>query len=169
DEFETREDRLDNPKGELYPDFLINEVMPLVNENFRTKQGAQHTALGGSSYGALIALFTFTHHPDVFGSLLLESPSLYVANQQVLKESEKITRWPDYVYLGIGTAEGETAEIQKMAVDDAAKLASNINRNSGATKLKYFVDEGGTHDFDFFAIRFPLALESLYSKGKSDF
>jgi enterochelin esterase-like enzyme len=86
---ETNPDlKLDSPKGKQYPDFLINEVMPHIKNNFRIKEGAVNTGLGSSSYGGLAALYTAIHYPAMFGMLLLESPSLYVYNKQILKEEK---------------------------------------------------------------------------------
>src|SRR5829696_9076945 len=49
---------LPNPEGSKYPDFLLREVMPFVNGLYRTSTDPGETGLGGSSYGALIALYT---------------------------------------------------------------------------------------------------------------
>ena len=57
------------PLGKHYPDFLIREVMPLIERTYRVLKGAKHTALGGSSLGALISLHTVIARPGVFGRL----------------------------------------------------------------------------------------------------
>ncbi|RKE94667.1 alpha/beta hydrolase [Ichthyenterobacterium magnum] len=163
DEFETNpEAKIDNPKGKLYPDFITKEVMPLINSKFRTKKGAKNTGLGGSSRGALISLYTVLEKPNHFNKLLLESPSLYVSNQKILENSSSKKIWPNKVYIGIGTEEGETDEIKKMAVKDAENLKSIILKNSSNTKLDYLLDKGGEHNFEYFSKRFPKALEFLY-------
>jgi len=164
DTLDAESSRLDHPKGELYPDFLIKEVMPLIDAHFRTDKRPENIGLGGASRGALISLFTSIKHPHNFGKLLLESPSLYVSSQQIIREAEGVASWPAYTYIGIGTAEGETEAIQKMAVNDAAKLSEIIKRNSADSKVKYYLENGATHDFEHFANRFPIALEFLYGK-----
>jgi len=129
--------QLTSPKGNRYPSFLIKEVMPLIKKNFRIKEGPKHTGLGGSSYGGLIALYTVMHHPAFFKTLLIESPSLYVYNQQILKEAEKIKEWPRRIYLGIGTAEGETETIQQMAVADTKTLKEIITKTQIRMRKAY--------------------------------
>src|SRR5271157_2872064 len=74
-------------QGSRYPSFLIKEVMPLVARNYRVASGPENTGLGGSSLGALIALYAVRVRPSVFGRLLLESPSLWASNRQAIKES----------------------------------------------------------------------------------
>ncbi|MDU8887067.1 alpha/beta hydrolase-fold protein [Yeosuana sp. MJ-SS3] len=166
DFFETNENaKINNPKGKLYPDFLINEVIPLVNSNFRTKKGYKHTGFGGSSRGALIALYTALKNPKQCSRLLLESPSLYVHNQEILKISRGKNKWPQRVYIGIGTEEGDTFQIKKMAVEDAENLKNIIQNNASKTKVNYLLDNEGKHSFEDFAKRFPKALEFLYGKN----
>src|SRR5579871_4064333 len=92
-------------QGQRYPHFLMKEVMPFIARNYRVASGPENTGLGGSSLGALISLYTAAARQGVFGHLLLESPSLWAANRQIIKESRAVTRWPERVFLATGTAE----------------------------------------------------------------
>ena len=65
----------------------MKEVMPFVERTYRAATGPENTGLGGSSLGALIALYTAIARPGVIGRLLLESPSLWASNRQAIKES----------------------------------------------------------------------------------
>jgi len=58
-------------RGKYYPDFLMKEVMPFVEGNYRVASGPHNTGFGGSSLGALIALYTVIARPGVIGRLLL--------------------------------------------------------------------------------------------------
>ncbi|HTI06113.1 MAG TPA: alpha/beta hydrolase-fold protein [Gemmatimonadales bacterium] len=51
-----------------YARFLIEELMPRVNAQFRTLTGAAHTAVMGSSMGGLLSFYLVTHHPEAFGA-----------------------------------------------------------------------------------------------------
>ena len=51
-----------------YARFLIEELMPRVNREFRTLTGPANTAVMGSSMGGLLSYYLVTHHPDVFGA-----------------------------------------------------------------------------------------------------
>jgi predicted alpha/beta superfamily hydrolase len=51
-----------------YARFLIEELMPRVNAEFRTLTGPASTAVMGSSMGGLLSFYLVTHHPDVFGA-----------------------------------------------------------------------------------------------------
>ena len=51
-----------------YARFLIDELMPRVNEEFSTLTGPQNTSVMGSSMGGLLSYYLVTHHGDVFGA-----------------------------------------------------------------------------------------------------
>jgi predicted alpha/beta superfamily hydrolase len=51
-----------------YARFLIEELMPKVNAQFRTLTGPAHTAVMGSSMGGLLSFYLVTHHPEAFGA-----------------------------------------------------------------------------------------------------
>lgn len=150
-------------QGSRYPNFLIKEVMPFVAQNYRVASGPETTGLGGSSLGALVALYTAASRPDVIGRLLLESPSLWASNRQIIRESRAIERWPQRIFLATGTAEAGRPEKDQSMVDDVRELAA-ILRRAGLddTRLRLVVEECGTHHESAWARRFPEALAFLF-------
>ncbi len=51
-----------------YARFLIEELMPRVDAEFRTLTGPRNTAVAGSSMGGLLSFHLVTHHPGHFGA-----------------------------------------------------------------------------------------------------
>jgi enterochelin esterase-like enzyme len=150
-------------QGRRYPDFLMQEVMPFVHRNYRVTTDAANTGLGGSSLGALIALYTAIAQPGVFGRLLLESPSLWVSARQLIKESRKVRIWPERIFLGVGTAEASNPERSQTVVDDVRELAAIMRRAVLSEKrLRVVIKEGASHNESAWAERFPEALRFLY-------
>jgi enterochelin esterase-like enzyme len=142
-------------RGKDYPRFLLEEVMPLINKDFRTDDRPANTGLGGSSYGAGIALYTVMTHPDRFGRLLLESPSLYAHDDFLLHEAERFHRWPEKIFVGVGSF--------REPVDDVHRLAEILRRDGlGRDRLRVVEQPGAGHDERAWADRFPTALQFLY-------
>ena len=56
-----------------YARFLIEELMPRVNREFRTLTGPENTAVMGSSMGGLLSFYLVTYHPETFGACGCES------------------------------------------------------------------------------------------------
>jgi predicted alpha/beta superfamily hydrolase len=150
-------------QGSRYPNFLIKEVMPFISRTYRIASGPENTGLGGSSLGALISLYTVASHPGWFGGLLLESPSLWASNRQMIKESRAVKQWPERIFLGTGTAEAGREDRDRSMVDDVRELAA-IFRRAGLNdhRIKLVVEEGATHHESAWARRFPDALAFLF-------
>ena len=156
------------PAGSMYPDFLELEVIPFIESRYRVKVDAGSRMLGGSSYGALIALHTAISRPGLFSGLLLESPSFYVDENHVLKDAQAANLKLDRVYLGVGTNE--------LALDGCPEHPGNREAVSGVRVLAAIlgnkgIDEGpvlvnieecAEHTESDWARRFPVALEHLY-------
>jgi predicted alpha/beta superfamily hydrolase len=152
-------------QGRHYPDFLMKEVMPFVARNYRVAAGPENTGLGGSSLGALIALYTAMARPGVIGRLLLESPSLWASNRQSLKESRSVRMWPERIFLAAGTAEAGNAERSRTVVDDVRELAAILRRAVLSEKrLRLLIKDGAGHNEGAWAERFPQALQFLFGQ-----
>ena len=90
--------------GDRYRDFLINNVKPWVDANFRVSPRREDHALVGSSLGGLI-----THYigmtSDVFGLLGVCSPSYWIAPN--FRAAIAAAPKPDYrIWLDWGSSEG---------------------------------------------------------------
>ena len=155
-------------QGRHYPTFLTKEVMPFMGRNYRVASGPENTGLGGSSLGALISLYTAAVRPGLIGRLLLESPSLWASNRQMIRESREIKDWPDRVFLATGTAEAGRADRDRSMVDDVRELGAIFGRAGlGTNRLRLFVDDGANHHESAWARRFPQALSFLFGSSHS--
>lgn len=50
-----------------YIKYLVDELKPYIDKNFRVNTGKESTFLMGSSMGGLISMYAVTQYPDVFG------------------------------------------------------------------------------------------------------
>lgn len=152
-------------QGARYPDFLLEEVMPFVARNYRVASGPENTGLGGSSLGALISLYTTVRRPGVVGRLLLESPSLWASNRQLVRESRGVKSWPERIFLAVGTAEAGSAEKSQSVVDDVREFAGILRRaEMNDKRLRLVIEDGASHSEADWARRFPQALAFLFGK-----
>jgi len=103
-----------HPEGKLYPHFLLDEVVPFVEARYRVLRGPRNRVLGGSSYGAGIALFTVMNRPGSFAGLLLESPSIYADDDHLLRDAASVRVWPRRMYVGTGTVQEPAEDVQKL-------------------------------------------------------
>lgn len=152
-----------NPNGRHYPDFLINEVMPFIIDHYRIQTGPANTGLGGSSYGGLITLYTAIKKPNVFGFILIESPSLYVNKRAILDKARIFSKWPGKICLGVGTNElglknCEQTDSNREPVQDVQEFY-NILLDNGVSKdrIHLVIEECALHNEEAWARRFAKA------------
>ena len=56
------------PRSDSYLEFIVEELKPFIDANYRTRTDRAHTAIMGSSMGGLISLYAICEYPDVFGA-----------------------------------------------------------------------------------------------------
>ncbi len=151
------------PLGKRYPEFLLEEVMPVIEREYRVAGGAENTSLGGSSLGAVISLYTAIARRGVIGKLLLESPSLFVSSRQLLKLSRGVEEWPQRVFLAIGAGESGNAVRDRMHVRNVRALERILLRAGlDYSRLLVNVAENAGHNEGAWAHRLPQALAFLF-------
>ena len=160
-----------SPQGKEYPHFLIDEVMPFVNARYRTAPDAAHTGIGGSSYGGLISAYTMLARPGVFGRVLIESPTLQIYDNALLRMLSTAHALPARIYLGIGTNEDSApgcdpraADLPKDDMMSAFQQAASTLRRAGldSSRLLVVVEPCATHTHAAWAARLPAALTFLF-------
>jgi predicted alpha/beta superfamily hydrolase len=161
---------LPDPKGQLYPAFIAEEVVPFIESRFRVQADEASRTLGGSSYGALIALHTVIVRPGFFAGVLLESPSFYVDNDHVLRDAKASPPGVQRVYLGIGTNELDQDDCPadhpgNVAAVTSVQTLAGILRAAGmaAELVKVEIEDCAVHAESAWARRLPAALKFLYA------
>lgn len=56
--------------ADRYLEFLVKELKPLIDDQYRTLTGVEDTFIGGSSMGGLISMYAQCEYPEVFGGAL---------------------------------------------------------------------------------------------------
>ncbi|MDW7670271.1 MAG: alpha/beta hydrolase-fold protein [Bacillota bacterium] len=95
-------------KGLLYESFLLEDVKPFIEANFRVLAGREHTGLMGSSMGGLVTFQIGLRHPSVFGKLGVLSPSFWWNPPKTLRLIERLPKknLPTRLWIDMGEAEG---------------------------------------------------------------
>jgi predicted alpha/beta superfamily hydrolase len=103
----THVPKLGGGRADRYAKFLIEEVKPFVESQYRTLSGAANTGIGGSSLGGLVSLYVGLKRADVFGKIAALSPSVWW-NQMVIHRlvREMNVNPRPRIWLDIGTREG---------------------------------------------------------------
>ena len=96
------------PQGEYFGQYLVNNIMPYIDANFRTIPDRQHRAIGGLSRGGGWALQVGLRL-DLFGSVGLHSPAVFPedrANIVYIIQNHDPASWPR-IYIDSGDNDRE--------------------------------------------------------------
>lgn len=148
-------------QADLFVKMLVEEIKPMIDGQYRTKVGPSDTAIGGSSFGGIMALHASLSRPDVFGKAAVISPSVWWNDKVMLKRVEELNAKPKLkMWLDIGTDEGEGS------LADCTTLNEALIRKGWKTgsDLAYFVDKGAGHNEDAWARRGPMVLQFLFGR-----
>lgn len=160
-------------KGDLYLDFLVETVKPLVDRSFRTAPERERTGIMGSSLGGLISLYAAFSRPEVFGLAGVMSPSLGTGGEAIFPFVEHSERLAARVYLDVGTREA-LGKIPALADAASKRYADRVRRmrfllerklERPARNLLYVEEEGALHHEAAWARRFPPAVRFLFGQG----
>ena len=53
--------------GDNYLKFIVDELKPFIDKNYKTLPDAENTVIAGSSMGGLISVYAIAEYPEVFG------------------------------------------------------------------------------------------------------
>jgi len=159
DEYTPTRDEKRNAGGRAadYARFLIDELKPAIDAQFRTLPDRDNTAAGGSSLGGLVTLYLGLTHPDVFGALAVMSPSVWWDSRSIL---QTVDAYPAQtlprIWLDIGGREG------REALEDARLLREHLTAKGWEEHLGYYEDRRADHSERAWAKRAPMMLEFLF-------
>lgn len=77
-------------KGQEFVNYIINDIMPFLNQNLRIQDGAENIAILGSSLGGNLAFWIGMDFPHIFGIAGVFSPALWaLAIPDSLRDEER--------------------------------------------------------------------------------
>ena len=149
-------------EGKKYIRFVRDTLKPFIDSNFRTKKEQEFTGIGGSSMGGLVSIFSGLQNPDVFGRLMIFSPSLWVV-PEIKISSKKATVADTKIYLYGGGQESQTMVSDMKSFKQKLISSTFIKEN---TKINLSINPKGKHSETYWSDEFPKAIEWLFFQSK---
>lgn len=75
-----------------YATLLVDEIVPDLENRYRTVRDRDSRAIMGAHIGALAAVYTALHHPRVFGKVALQSLNPWAKEEEVLSLARSLDR-----------------------------------------------------------------------------
>lgn len=138
--------------GETFSDFIVNDVVPYVENNYNTNS---IRGIAGSSSGGIEAFYIGIEHPDKFSYVGAISPAFDLFEEDVWENyfstksfKGKVPRM--YLYCG------NSDFVEQLQYKGTVLMDSQLKALGYPTdKLTTVLDEDGAHNEDFWAIYFP--------------
>ncbi len=146
-------------RGFKYEKFLIQELMPYIENNYRVKQGAENTALMGSSMGGLVTFNIGLRRTDLFSKLGVMSPSFWWGKSSPLEKinSYNYQKLNSKIWLDTGDAEGKFMSFNEAVISRLKYLKQSLNLD-----LLYYQVPGAVHSETAWAARVHCPLIYFY-------
>jgi predicted alpha/beta superfamily hydrolase len=148
-------------QGFKYEKFLIQELMPFIEENYRIKKGAENTALMGSSMGGLVTFNIGLRRTDLFSKLAVMSPSFWWGKSSPLEKinSYNYQNLNSKIWLDTGDAEGKFMSFTEEVISRLKYLKQSLNLD-----LLYYQVPGAVHSETAWAARVHCPLIYFYGE-----
>ncbi|WP_085992696.1 alpha/beta hydrolase [Oceanobacillus senegalensis] len=167
--YKDRQDRRKkyHPSGEqyeAYTKFVVNEVIPLIDEIIPTLLLGKTRAIMGDSLAGSFALATALRYPNTFGKVIMHSPYIDEVMLNLVKET-KVDLSSIDIYHTIGTKE-DNATLSDGKVEDLLTPSRKLNQlltNKGAS-YTYHELEDGNHTWKYWQKEMPRTLTSMFSE-----
>lgn len=155
----------DHPKygpgeGEAYLDFLVRELKPRIDREYRTLAGRDHTAIMGSSLGGLMSHVAITRYPETFSRAGIFSPAYWIA-PAFFQEARQSLPADSRLYLLAGGREGEEM------VSDYRRMTALLKDSQEAAVLHRLAPQG-EHNERFWRSELKAAIEWLFPPETPD-
>ncbi|MBU2690809.1 MAG: phosphonate ABC transporter ATP-binding protein [Candidatus Eisenbacteria bacterium] len=148
---------------------IISNVIPYVNDHYKTMTNPEQTGLAGSSLGGLTAVYAGFTYPETFGLIAGLSPSIWWDDNHLIRYVQSSKKRPLKLYMDMGTLEsGTKRDTDNSGISNSIRQLRSLHGvmlEKGfipGIDLKSFEDEGANHHESFWAARFPATLQFLF-------
>jgi predicted alpha/beta superfamily hydrolase len=140
--------------------WLTDELCPRIIKEFGVRSDAAGTAIGGASLGGLTSLYAHFRYPEVFGSALCMSPSLWFAGGKIFDYvASRPVPWTSRLYIDAGAREDNGAVLA-----DVDRLVKSLKARGYNDETLCFCSDGdGGPCEQGWRRRAPKALSFLFS------
>jgi enterochelin esterase family protein len=156
--------------SDAYLAFLVDELLPWVQERLGVDFEGFRTVISGRSLGGLFAAYACLRRPDVFGGAMMQSPSLWWgaerdgANEWLTRELEREERRPVAFFVAPGIFETGANSRTSVSILESSRRFRDVAQAKGYA-VTYREITGG-HDPLNWEVSLPEGIEVLLPPAK---
>ncbi|XMB72771.1 alpha/beta hydrolase-fold protein [Mycoplasmatota bacterium WC30] len=141
------------PEADFYGEFIVKQLKPFIDLEYRTKSGKENTFIAGSSCGGIISAYLGLKYQNIFSVIGAFSPAYnfvgnafydYVRNTDIQEHIK--------IYHDMGTKEGGIFSF--IDIISQNKFHKIITSKMNENNILKITDKGATHSECYWAKRF---------------
>ena len=155
------------PMGHATMEWIVSEIKPMIDRDYRTLPDREFTGIGGSSMGGLMALYAGAHYNHIFSKAACVSSAIGFCVRPLLKDLRASEIRPgSKFYLSWGTK--EAFGIKNPDRDDRSSKTYKWNRQvrevleSKGADVSMYCQVGGAHCEADWEKQNPIYMEYLW-------
>jgi enterochelin esterase-like enzyme len=142
-------------RNQAHKEFIMNELLPFLEENYPVDLSTENLVIGGSSLGGTVSLHLALDYPEQVQNVLSQSGAFLEATKEQIQKTSSLSYLTIYQSIGLK----ETAVPTHMGTIDL------VTRNREVYELLrkknahvYYIEEDGDHTWGFWQKELPRAL-----------
>lgn len=152
--------------GKVFMKWVVNELKPFIDSNYRTLKDRDHTMIGGSSMGGLMSLYTIVAYNNVFSKAACLSSSIALCFDDIILEIKKHKRFKSSkVFLSLGSDESRNKT--GLAYSFANQLEVAHLLLDRGIKVYPYLQVNGAHNEASWEALLPVCMPYLYDFKKT--
>lgn len=149
-----------NPVGSDYLADIVSVLKPYVDLHYRTLSDKKNTAMVGSSVGGLLSFYAGLLYPDVFGTLGVLSPSIWLDEGNIAEaigqiSNRKSVAGQRYYFYGGGNENRAKPDGSFVRMNDDIASIISLLEQKAQPKIEISVNPEGRHGAWYWQKAFP--------------
>ena len=152
--------------GKYFSDFVVNTVVPYIEENYNVAPDPAHNAVCGSSSGGIECFYIGMEHPEKFGTIGALSPAFALYDTATWESYLGEKSFDDdspFVYIYCGNSEADSLE--QFLMEGAQAMPDTLKKlGYPEDKLVFKRCDTALHDESYWRAVFPDFLKYAFPK-----
>lgn len=151
-------------QGAAYGRFMVEELKPFIDQQYRTLSDRNNTAVMGSSLGGLISYYLGQQYPHVFSKIGMMSPSVWWADRKIIQDAKGVPTDLKF-WVDIGSKEGSNPT---QTVQNTRDFVSQLEQKGYQhfRSLAFHIEDGAGHNEQAWSQRLEKPLRFFFGRSQ---
>lgn len=147
-------------QGKIFMDWVVDELKPYIDENLRTLKDREHTAIGGSSMGGLMSIYSLSMYNETFSKAACLSSFLGDIIKELLVDIDHQLDHDSKFYISWGSEEFKNKPRLVNGCSHHLNVINTLLKNNAQVYINFIKD--GTHSESSWEKEVPTFIDYLF-------